>query len=404
MRSRTAWVLMAFAVTSCGPASPSTPPETGRSPAASSGASPTINTGSPVASATPGPSGAAAGEWAAVFTTDDEGRVVGDHIVHADAGFLALGSRYERMEGGPRPVEQYAWFSPDGRSWTEIEPPAVDGGYIHAVTSSADGDFVVYFNRPNPPESPPANELAAIRSADGRTWTEFDHGLPSDTWIDGIGSGPLGYLLSGGTSMWLSSDGVAWEPVLQIENGGLTTADVGEEGYVALGTKAGEGSDIYVRFTTASEDGREWIATDEPFGPSNQEFQFDPALTAKGPDWIALLPHPHGAPTAAWHSADGIDWTAWSSLEAEPHGMAPVLEDTSIGLVYAPGGGGGSFNFEGIRGAWTSDDGREWTPIDIATPAWVAGLAEGSGVVALLTTTATPDWSSTVSVVIRSSE
>ena len=90
---------------------------------------------------------AAPDEWTQVHTIGDGStRMVGGEIAWGDAGFLAIGRRYEGGEGGPHIAEYSMWRSADGQSWAEVTYPVPDeGSYgVAALSGAADGSYVFH--------------------------------------------------------------------------------------------------------------------------------------------------------------------------------------------------------------------------------------------------------------------
>lgn len=403
-----AMLLILASCTGSAAQSPSALPSSAATPTV--GPSPSTASIGPSASpATAEPSPGIGENWTETFSTDvTEARVTGEAIAHGSAGFLVLGGEWETAHGGPQQIDRFMWLSPDGRSWEELPPPEqADGSYVHLMTSSASGDFVMYFDRSvNEPD--PRSELVGIHSADGRTWSEFDHGLPPSLWVQEVTLGPSGYLLVGeeaNPTLWLSDNGLSWERVHAFEHDDFFTqladADGGEEGYVVVGRAIASDS-TYRRFSFASADGRDWVRRDEPFGADDQDFVFTTTVTSVGPDWLATIGQRDGAPSEVWFSANGLDWTPRGTVDADGNTVSGVFEEIGGEVLFAPGK---NPPWDGMAGAWTSTDGETWEPVGLADGAWVGGYAEGSGVAAMVVTTpGGGQFSSSASVWIRSSE
>ena len=224
----------------------------------------------------PSPTEAAVGEWTEVPLGIEAGseQLTGDQIVYGTAGFLAVGTRYGFTEGGPFPAQRYLWHSPDGRAWSGLPFPTEFGEvFLEALSTAANGDYTMYLSRTV--DGGPEAELLGLRSADGESWEEFDHGLPGSLFVQAIEAGPEEYLLVGGQTsetnptLWLSDDALTWEQVYEFDQSEffvqLDDADGGDEGYVVLGRRIEGDSGAYRRFPFASADGRDWVNADEPF-------------------------------------------------------------------------------------------------------------------------------------------
>ena len=233
--------------------------------------SPTASPGPSVAappSQDPSPSGepaptetppvAAPDEWTLVHSFGDGStRWTAGEIAWGDAGFLAIGRRYEGGEGGPRIAEYSMWRSADGREWTQVQYPSPDVGTYDAaaLSGAADGSYVLHALQIGPD---PDTELVSLRSTDGETWESVETGLPSDMFVQSIEEGPSGYLLVGGQgrqtnpTIWLSSDALTWELVHEFSQDEqyvqLYGADGGAEGFVVIGRRIELDSSSYERF------------------------------------------------------------------------------------------------------------------------------------------------------------
>lgn len=352
------------------------------------------------------------GEWQQGLAADGPAEITADQVAYGAAGFLATGARWEGTEGGPRVAERYLWHSPDGRKWRDVPFPAGFGQpWLEMLTTAANGDYVMYIDRPLPDEV--GGELVALRSSDGLAWSEVETGLPDDLLVQAIELGPAGYLLVGGQTsgtnptLWLSDDAVSWEMVHEFDQTEeyvqLDDADGGEEGYVVLGRRIEGDGGPYRRFSFASSDGRSWIARDEPFGLDDQGWVFSANVQGLGPNWIATLGHPHGSPMTVWFSADGIDWTPRGELGAPPGVGAGVMERTGLGLLFSSQGGP-PFDGSPGPGIWSSDDGSTWSRTEVGEGAWIGDIAESPGNVVIVGTIPGEDFPSAAGIWFQSTE
>jgi hypothetical protein len=330
--------------------------------------------------------------------------MVGGPLAVGRAGFLAMSSRWESGEGGPRISEYLLARSTDGCSWASIPFPSTSGIHAPKLITTEDGAFLLIGGS--------ASGIVALRSADGTTWEQVETGLPDAMDILSIGLGPHGYLLAAqatqasGPSLWLSQDGLRWDEVYRFDhpaaNVQLDDADGGADGYVVLGRRIDpDGS--YQRFSLASGDGRDWIERLEPFGPDDQQHIAGASVTSFGPDWIATLGQPDGAPTLVRFSANGLDWVATGNIDAGPAlAVEPAtLEETTIGLLFAPAS---RMWIEGAPGAWISPDAASWSAINLPSGAWAVDTVEGRGLVVVSGTIPGPAPSSTAAIWVRTTE
>jgi hypothetical protein len=358
----------------------------------------------PTTTATPDSCGGVGGWTQTLQSGDARSAIVGGPLAGGRAGFLALSSRWEIGEGGPRVSEYLLARSADGCDWESIPFPPASGIYAPDLITTEDGAFLLIGSSPS--------GVTAFRSTDGAAWEEVETRLSDAADILSIGRGPRGYLLAAqatqasGPSLWLSQDGLRWDEVYRFDraaaNVQLDDADGGAEGYVVLGRRIGpDGS--YRRFALASGDGRDWIERPEPFGPDDQRYSFGASVTPFGPDWIATLGQPDGAPTAVRFSANGLDWVARGSIDAGPALAVEraTLEETTIGLLFAPGS---HMWIEGAPGAWISPDAASWSAIELPPSAWVVDAVESQGLVVLSGTIPGPARSSTSAIWVRATE
>ena len=403
-------VLIPVLVAAC-TAEPATSPSPSLTPSAVPSASP-----SEAPTGSPGPTPVAAPEeWTQVHTIGDGStRMIGGQIAWGDAGFLAIARRWEGGEGGPRPTEHSMWRSADGQSWTEVQYPVADEGdySVAALAGAADGSYV--FHAFHLLAGGVGSPLVSLRSTDGEAWEPLETGLPGDLYIQAIEEGPAGYLLVGGQgadtnpTLWLSSDALTWELVHEFSQDQqfvqLHDGDGGAEGYVVMGRRIEHDSSSYERFSFASADGREWIESAAPFGPDDQDFVWEAAVSSRGGDWLATLGQ-RDETTSLWASADGLNWSGAGTLDARNLSSvgAGLFEEVSSELILAPGASGA---YDGTPGAWSSTDGTTWSPIDLGADAWVGDLAIGDGVLAMTGTIPGPveGFTSTGVIWIRASD
>lgn len=338
---------------------------------------------------------------------DGTQRTVGSHVVHGQAGFLVISTDWIPSAGSPGPgaPRHSMWLSSDGAEWQQVAGhDVVEGIGVAALATAADGTFVLHGSR----AIDGGYESVALRSSDGARWEEIETGLPQVIHVQAIAAGPTGYLLVGGQTgdtnptLWLSADGLRWELVHEFDQTEqwvqIHDADGGEEGYVVLGRRI-QLDGAYQRFSFASADGRNWVNRDEPFGADNQAYVFEASVSSLGPDWVATLGHPD-APTAAWFSADGLDWAEVGSIDAPGNTSSAVFDEVAGELLFSPG----SLYWEGTPGVWASRDGAEWPRVDFGADVWLGGIATSDTMVVVAGTAPNEDFTSTGGVWVRPSE
>jgi len=391
------------------PASPSVPPSQAPSPSEAPSAPPPSEGPAPTPVAAPD-------EWTLVHMLGPAGtRWVGGEIAYGDAGFLAIGRRWEGGEGGPRITENVMWLSVDGRDWIEVDYPlAATGNYdVMELFGAADGSYVMHALTGGQEGHPWVS--VSLRSTDGTTWEVIETGLPDDIAVGTIAMGPSGYLLtgdqtrstdgSGNPSLWLSADGLSWELVhefsQEVEYVQLDDADGGEDGYVVIGRRI-DPDGPHRRFAFASADGREWVERAAPFGPEAQDFVGDSAVSSLGPDWVATLSE-RDQTTSTFTSSDGLTWTKSGSIPMSNLNVADagLLAELTGELLSSSGGG---IYFDGTPGVFSSTDGASWSPVDMGADAWLNSLAIGDGLVAVSGTMPGADFATAAGIWIRATD
>lgn len=160
------------------------------------------------------------------------------------------GSCEQSQAGGHRAA---VWLSPDGRTWSRVDPGAVEGAdtAMWGVTSTADGLVAVGNEQPGGEES---RSAAFWFSADGTEWSQVDVALADDaressalgvdtfdglTVVVGYDEAATGLSGDKDPAVWRSTDGREWEQVAPDERApGNQVADgvVGvPDGFVAVG-------------------------------------------------------------------------------------------------------------------------------------------------------------------------
>lgn len=291
-------------------------------PAAEPSADPsTPATPSPAGSPTP-PSATTDLDWNATgsFRSSGDGPSMVQHLVSAAGGYVAIGVEYAQALPNVGPTPPHAlltWWSADGRAWEVVDQGAAfDNVEFISVVERADGQILAIGRRSSVGEFGyvEGSVPAAWVSADGRTWSEVEIGLPAGA-IE-IVRGGQGYLALvhpdpalESYGLWHSSDAITWT-LAHTQSASRIDIGAGDEGFVAVGRTAAASDEP---FAVASGDGLEWFAAGSP--PPTLE----PLVAALGGDWIATSAF-HGDATMrsgeTWRSANGLDWA--------PHGESPL--------------------------------------------------------------------------------
>jgi len=204
----------------------------------------------------------------------------------------------------------------------------------------------------NPAEAPPAQQLppsetgvwypvpGALEAADSEG---FD-----DTLFD-VADTPYGIVGTSGRGLWISQDGIAWEPYardsIEFASGGESFARVAASDLGVLVVEPVAGSQAWY-----SADGTEWVEVQIPGFPQ--------AVSAR----IAATDEAFvvAADGRIWRSTNGIEWVE-SVVDADVFnsGIANMntLEATPFGFV----AGGSERSFPNrLSAIWYSDDGLSW--------------------------------------------
>jgi hypothetical protein len=177
--------------------------------------------------------------------------VADDAAAFADAevrSIARLGSGYVAV-GVLGSVQGYtgsvAWISPDGRTWTRVDDPALGRGRAVSLVAAPFGGLVAVGSGLN------EEEAYAWTSPDGRAWTlapgEASRQYPgkvrmTDAVVVGdevIGVGNFVGLQRGTATSWVSRDGVAWRQAVSApvqQQGEIYAVAAAGPGLVAVGS------------------------------------------------------------------------------------------------------------------------------------------------------------------------
>jgi len=145
----------------------------------------------------------------------------------AFAGGFVIAGRDGQADGDGSPTEPYihpgvgaptAWYSPDGRTWTQaaVQGTAVKGGALSRVVAGASGLFAIgndvdlEANYLGWSEDVPST-VGAWASVDGLTWEKvglLDSLVPGAASLESDGATIVA--LRDGAAMWISTDGRLW--------------------------------------------------------------------------------------------------------------------------------------------------------------------------------------------------
>lgn len=305
-------------------------------------------------------------------------------VVRSGELFLAVGSRAEPAQKvGYDHAGELLWTSTDGQSWDEVPLGSeLDGLFFRDVVAGPGGSFIAYVEVSYALGSGTTNN-AIWQSPDGRTWQEADTDLDPSLLITKVVQGPHGYLLLSQSlgvepSLWLSADGLQWDEVHRFSDPthivDVEDIGAGDEGFVVFGVRVAL-DNSWERFAFASADGREWIDAPNPVGAEDPLYRPRPVIAPLGPDWVAATAQRDGG-VRIWFSANGLDWAQAAVIpEVNTQAWGPVMVAAKGRLFFSPTGEFPSFI--GAPGVWSSSDGHQWEPLDLAEDGVVAGAASG---------------------------
>jgi len=310
---------------------PSAPPSSPASTAAPTEAPTTATPGpslAPSPSATARPAAADSFEgyrWTQAAITVNDHTLV-SAIADTPVGLIAAGVNVEFPSLGATfapsqdPLSSWysvvVWTSPDGRAWTQEPDSAQFGG-----------------GRPR--------EIAALGS------TVLMFGIGGFCLPDACSGLPP----NGGTIVWATSDGHAWERLVEtgLEDGAVMGVTVVDGGLVAVGYVANDGSkpdeDQFTDPTDAavwrSSDGFHWdLVPDLPVADSLSSIRSSGsnliAIGSKGYDSLVVWTSDSGGD--AWSEGPAVS-DFWNSIALAPDGRVVVVTDTNgdriDGVIYA---------------------------------------------------------------------
>lgn len=246
----------------------------------------------------------------------------------------------------------HLYYSADGESWEEVDPPGYDWHGLRGLLHTEDVWLLT------------AGENDPDRgwvSSDGRSWSPVE--LPS-------GGQPADYVWGGGRfflmrstdsvteSFWLSEDGVSWTPLeLPTGVGGYTFATV-TEGLVWFELSGADAADVSLTL-----DGVTWStgSIPAPESPSGWDWHVL-RIEQIGDRWVAIGESFDGDDQSVgqvWTSDDGLSWT-WQGSEL---GFLPATWMVSVaGDVLAIAASADPSTPEG-REVWATNDGVSWQKV-----------------------------------------
>jgi hypothetical protein len=256
-------------------------------------------------------------------------------------------------------------------SWTRVpDQPAFENAAISQASPLIEGG----------PGLVAVGGSAVFVSADGIAWERVDLPWENVGWVGqayGVASGPDGTLVAVGNdgrdaAIWVSADGLSWSRVSSDVLGGPDFQNIlrvvaGGPGFVAVG-QDGSNAGLWV-----SADGYDWTKVEDDDLLAGSEINVSISdVEVGGPGLIAVgsagLWDGDGVTGAAWVSRDGYRWdrlpNGTFAAETGTTGLGSVTVDPATGRLVA-------FGSE----MWTSSDGHHWvvTERDLPSGGPVAG-------------------------------
>jgi hypothetical protein len=220
-----------------------------------------------------------------------EGHEEAGTVLATDRGFVAAGFAVIGRE-----ADAAIWTSPDGRTWTRLDDPALGGGGTQRISSLVVGPQGLVAGGTNflPTEFGVYQLDARVWvSSDGTSWDAIDDatfGGPGWQYITSITAGPDGLVAAGGdilgrpgldndAAVWTSPDGRTWTRVEDADFVSdraqqISAITVGPDGLLAVGYDTGPGGDR-TPAVWRSPDGAAWVRI------------ADPGLTEPGHRWMS---------------------------------------------------------------------------------------------------------------------
>lgn len=293
-------------------------------------------------------------------------RIMG--LIGFDGGYVAFGITLPSGDPGGRTV---AWFSADGREWSESPLPDAD------VTTGATNGHAVMLT----------DGRVTTLSTDGRTWSASepvgsatsDAGARAEiVWATPRGWQALvrsGSIHGGVVSLWETTDGQAWREVGEVADpeGAVMSAAASADGTVLLNIRQGGTRGEMALLT--SPDGREWTEISTAAGCEAGYIGLLPPFPAALDRWVVL------GQERVCASADLAHWTKASLPTTGTMGIR-VAAQTRYGILAAGQAcwAAGCGPSEPL--AWVSADARSWTRLD--SPGYIREIADGpAGVLAI---------------------
>ncbi|MGA2512906.1 MAG: hypothetical protein ABSG37_04745 [Candidatus Limnocylindrales bacterium] len=263
-------------------------------------------------------------------------------VLDGPSGLLAVGEAFPPLICGGPPTVYALWTSPDGLTWTRVQPPAdfasasvytVDAGSIGYIASGTLKDGVTQ---------------AVWLSGDGRSWRQVP--LTKATFgefvVDGATAFAAGYVVSGtvvgnegcggGTdlytpSLWWSADGTSWTRskltgAVPARDAWITVSRVSDHALMALASRWDDASQTNLQQIWVTSDGQAWNLVKSPSSMLSANI-----LTNGQRGLLVLAPPDDGPPTIA---TVGDDLTVTTLSQA---GDGPVASATSPGWTSALG-------------------------------------------------------------------
>lgn len=294
-----------------------------------------------------------------------------------ESGYVAVGGTV----GCSDPVspncllDAAVWVSDDGVTWERVESDSFRGEAVRVTSHGTplDGDqymsdvawlpagYVAVGNAPVIDPDRPSGYLERPGiwvSADGRQWDLLPHDEELFSGVEGISrllTFDGRFAAFGGSSAWLSENGINWERVEIDTDGGVGDVTVWNGMLVAVGgTYDGHAA------AWTSHDGKEWTRVSSPALTEAGNLQ---GVGGNADGLVAIGTSIPAARVAAWRSVNGTDW----SVMPDWLGSEQAWQFTSRTAVSIDRGTGGIDDdlilLNGGYKLWgTADAGETWYP------------------------------------------
>jgi len=263
-------------------------------------------------------------------------------VLEGPSGLLAVGEAFPPLICGGPPTVEALWTSPDGSTWSRVQPPAdfasasvytIDAGSTGYIASGTLKDGVTQ---------------AVWLSADGRSWRQvpLTKATFGDFVVDGATDFAAGFVVSGTVvgnegcgggasvftpSLWWSADGTIWTRskltgAAPAGDAWITVNRISDHALMAIASRWDDAAQTYEQLVWVTADGRTWNLVKSPSSLLGTD-----VITDGQRGLLVVAPPDNGPPTIA---TVGDDLTVTTLGQA---GDGPVASASSAGWTSALG-------------------------------------------------------------------